>query len=601
MFSRLVFVALCALVCEARAHGDALDQAAPALGHLSFPTSTHSSAAQEAFEQGLLWLHLFEYEHAAAEFQNAEKLDPEFAMAYWGEAMTHTHPIWNEDDREAAQAALAKLGPSPAARAAKAPTAREKAYLDAAERLFGPGTLLERDTRYLDATAAMAKAYPGDDEAQLFHALALLGVTRGDRNTANYLRAAEISKRVLAHNPQHPGAAHYWIHGMDDPEHAAGALPAAQALSKIAPGAGHAQHMTSHIFMALGMWQDVIDANVNAMRVVAEERQRTGQPLVRCGHYPEWLQYSYYQIGRQQDGQQSLMQCIDDVKAALTWYRARPRPEDPDGARLASRIRHYHGSMVAMRAMAVVESETDRTSNAAIALDVSDLGREAGWDDFARGFTAAKGGDFTAANADLAALKSVANLPPEKYEAPRTTDELQIMSLMLEGGIAESMGQLDAAIASARDAARRYDAMPFDFGPPVPIKPPHELAGEMLLQAGRAKEALAEFDLALKTAPGRALSLQGRRTALAMMAPTPSASARIAAALLPLPAPLRDGAAVVELDAAGQAHQIHVGTNAMVCIADTPGDAEFDVRCSLILWVQDCGSGSAKVAARALR
>jgi hypothetical protein len=186
---------------------------------------------------------------------------------------------------------------------------------------------------------------------------------------------------------------------------------------------------------------------------------------------------------------------------------------------------------------------------------------------------------LTAANADLDALESVAKLPPEKDEAPRTTDELQIMSLMLEGVIAERTGQLDAAIASAREAARRYDAMPFDFGPPVPIKPPHELAGEILLQAGRAKEALAEFDPALKTAPGRALSLQGRRSALAMLAPTPSAPAAIAAAVLPLPAPLRDGAAVVQLDAAGQTHEIRAGTNAMVCIADTPGDAEFDVRC----------------------
>ena len=462
----------------------------------------------------MLWLHLFEYEHAADSFRDAEKFDPDFAMAYWGEAMTYTHPVWNQDDRAAAQAALTKLAATPAARAAKAPTAREKSYLGAVEKLYGPGTMQERDTAYLQAMAAMAKAYPRDDEAQLFYALALLGFTRGERDIANYLRAAEIAKRVLAHNPLHPGAAHYWIHGMDDPAHAAGAIVPARALSKIAPGAGHAQHMVSHIFMALGMWQDVVDANVNAIKVIANERDAKHQPMIYCGHYPSWLQYSYYQLGRQADGQKLLMQCLDSGKAALAWYQAHP-DQAGDAATMARRKIKVADDMVFMRAISVIESDVDRAQNAAIPLDVSDIGRDAGWDDFARGYAAAKAGDFAQANAFLLALAAVVQQAPGKDEgSPATTGYLQIMAMMLKASIAQGMGNLDDAVASARDAAKLYDALPFDFGPPVPVKPPHELAGELLLQAGRPKEALAEFDLALKAAPLRALSMQGKKTAL---------------------------------------------------------------------------------------
>ena len=500
------------------AHEQDDPKASVVLGRLSFPTSTHSKPAQAAFEQGMLWLHLFEYEHAAESFREAERLDPDFAMAYWGEAMTHTHALWNQDKPKDARAALAKLAATPQARAAKAGTARERAYLDAAEKLFGSGTLRERDTTFLQAMAAMSKAYPHDDEAQLFYSLALLGVTRGERNIPNYLQAADIAKQVLAHNPRHPGAAHYWIHGMDDPEHAADALEAARVLSKIAPGAGHAQHMTSHIFMALGLWQDVVNANESALRVIARERMAAQRPMVTCGHYAEWLQYSYYQLGRHQDGQKMLAQCLDEGRVALDWYRAHADQAGSAGASLADRKARFDVSVVSMRAVALVESEVDRAQNAAIALDISDIGRAAGWDLFARGFAAARAGDTSTASADLGALQAVVLQPLGEEDVPTQTDYLQIMALLMQAAIAQSKGLSDEAIVAAREAARRYDALPFDFGPPAPVKPPHELVGELLLQAGRPKEAVAEFDRSLKTAPGRALSLQGRERALAVIA-----------------------------------------------------------------------------------
>jgi len=512
-------VALPALAHDHDSVGDT--KSMTVLGHLSFPTSTHSRPAQAAFEQGMLWLHLFEYEHAADAFQAAERLDPDFVMAYWGEAMTHTHAIWNQDDPEGARAALAKLGATVQARAAKAHTAREKAFLDAAEKLFGPGALHDRDEAFLQAMAAMSKNYPRDDEAQLFYSLALLGVTRGERNIPNYLHAAGIAKRVYARNPQHPGAAHYWIHGMDDPEHAAGALVPARALAKIAPGAGHAQHMVSHIFMALGMWDDVVAANLNALRVIAEERRAAQRPMVTCGHYADWLQYSYYQLGRQRDAQNVLDQCMAESKAALGWYKAHPDQSIPGGMSVSRMKARADESLVTMRATAIVESDTDRARNAAIALDVSDVGRSAGWDAFARGFAAAKAGDVAGAASDLAALTAIARQPPGKGETSAQTEYLEILGLLLQSAIAQSGGHSDQAISAANEAARRYDALPFDFGPPVPVKPPHELVGELLMQAARPKEALVEFELSLKAAPARALSLAGQAKALAASSAQP--------------------------------------------------------------------------------
>ena len=481
------------------------------LGHLVFATSTRSPQAQAAFERGMLWLHLFEDEHAVLEFHKAQQLDPGFALAYWGEAMTHTRGLWDIDDADGGRAVLARLGPTPQARAAKAPSEREKAFLDTGEQLFGPGTVHERDARFLAAATALAKRYPQDDEAQLLHALALLTIGRGKRDVPKYLEAAQISRRVLVHNPRHPGAAHYWIHGMDDPAHAQGALPAARALAKIAPGAGHAQHMTSHIFMALGLWDDVIAANREAMRVV-DAQQTDGSPKPGCGHYNEWLQYAYYQAGRHRDAQRQLADCAREGGEMVAWALTKPRAADKTADGLLDYLQSQHLSLMGMRATAVVESPADRLYDGGMRIDTGDLGRAAGWDAFARGYAAVQANDLAAARDALAALQASAHAPKSKldHEFPDEDAYLGILADMLDGAIDARDGHADAGLAKVRTAAARYDALPFAFGPPVVVKPPHELAGEMLLAMQRPKEALGEFDAALKLAPNRALSLLGR-------------------------------------------------------------------------------------------
>ena len=255
------------------------------VGEVRFANSG-APAAQSAFLRGLAQLHNFEYDDASAAFIQAQKADPGFAMAYWGEAMTHNHPIWMEQDVDAARKALEKLGPTPEARSGRAPTAREKAYLDAAEILYGNGTKNERDVRYAVAMRSLSEKYPDDADAAAFSALAILGTAHEGRDVPTYMRAAAILEELTCRYPAHPGAAHYLIHSYDDPAHAVLGLRAARRYSKIAPDAAHAQHMTSHIFIAMGMWDDVVAANETAVAVV-----NRGEPAMRVMRAVRELNY----------------------------------------------------------------------------------------------------------------------------------------------------------------------------------------------------------------------------------------------------------------------------------------------------------------------
>lgn len=498
-------------------------QTIDSLGRLDFRTSTRSPAAQTAFVEGMLLLHLFEYARARDAFLRAQALDPDFAMAYWGEAMTANHPIWNQQDMAAGRAALAKLGPTARERARRAGSRREKAWLATAEILYGEGSKPERDARYAVAMEKLARKYRKDDEAKLFHSLALLGLAQGERDLPNFLKAADIAQAVYRRNPQHPGAAHYWIHGMDDPEHAAGALEAARSLSRIAPGAGHAQHMTAHIFMALGMWEDVVAANENAQRVLHEQAAAAGRPGHSCGHYAEWLEYGYFQQGRHGKALKLLAQCERDGPDAVAWFKKHPE-RDFGGVRSPDALRkRIDSSLILMRGTAAVESSAYRKKGAVTKADVAELGRESGWAMFARGLAQARNGDRKGANRTLDRLRALIARGPEPDEAASTGKYLAIMELMLDGSIRHLAKDVDGGLERIAEAARVYDAMPFDFGPPVPIKPPHELAGEILLAARRPQQALQEFDLALKWAPRRALSMLGRARALMVSGDKPAA------------------------------------------------------------------------------
>jgi tetratricopeptide (TPR) repeat protein len=476
----------------------------PGLGTLTMPTSARSDSTQRTFLKGVLLLHLFEYERAAKVFREVERMQPDFAMAYWGEAMTYDHPVWDQQDVAAGRAALHRLAPTPSARAARAPTAREKAYLAAVEILYGAGPKARRDTLYSRAMGRLVAAYPSDNQAHLFYALSLLGLSQGVRVVPTYLRAAAIADSALAREPHNPGAAHYLIHGVDDPEHAARGLAAAKVLLETATDAGHGQHMASHIFMALGMWDDVVAANENAIRVVDEQQAAAGRPPSVCGHYPSWLEYGYLEQGRIEKARAVLKACRDRAHE----QRGGPVAADPDASAV--------GSYTMMWARYLLD--TGDWSG-----DVSGWAVDTGADPYAglraafvRGFGAAQRGDtaglrdaverYDALATRVRAMSRSAAADPEAEEFLKG---MRVLGLELQALSLRAAGNGEGAVAVLRRATAAEDAMAFAFGPPVVDEPAHELLGEVLLERRQALAAMEEFRKALLRAPKRTQSLMG--------------------------------------------------------------------------------------------
>ncbi len=486
---RLITTAVVALALAAPVWAD------QRLGQISFPNSG-SAAAQPHFLRGVLLLHSFEFDDAAEAFRQARRIDPGFAMAYWGEALTHNHPLWRHQGREAALGVLAQLGPTPEARRAKAPTAREQAYLASLDALYGEGDKAARDRAYAVALGRLADEYPDDDEAKALHALAILGTNIERRDFAVDMRAAAIAEDVFLRNQEHPGALHYMIHAYDNPMHAPLGLRAARRYARLAQHAPHALHMTSHIFLALGMWDDSVAANeaswaASAARV---ERNRLG-PNEHGYHASLWLAYSYLQQGRDADARR----VVNQMGALL--------------GEAKSRRVGYHYAMG--RAAFIVDAE--RWNDGPAEADTAYMSPPAyAASLFANGLAASRRGDVPAAEAALATLAAVTPAGAGESHhgsapalSPAEREGIAVTLRQLRGVVAVAKGDHEGGLALLRQAADAEDVMPYDYGPPFPVKPSRELLGEALLAAGRHAEAAEAFRAALKRTPGRRLSLRG--------------------------------------------------------------------------------------------
>jgi tetratricopeptide (TPR) repeat protein len=490
------------------------DAAAQKVGVVAFANSG-APAAQADFLTGVAQLHNFQYPQATRAFQRAQAADPGFALAYWGEAMSHNHAIWHEQDVDAGRAALAKLGATPEARSAKANTPREKAYLAAVEILYGEGDKNDRDARYALAMEKLHADYPDDIDATCFYALALLGTAHAGRDIPTYMRAAALTEEVFERHPQHPGAAHYLIHSVDDSVHAPLGLRAAHAYSKIAPDSSHAQHMTSHIFLALGMWEEVVTANEAAVRIVNETiraRDKAAPPL-GCGHAVTWLAYGYLQQGRFPDALRLVENCGEEMRSrpnkgmGMSMYMSGAAALDYDNTSA--------GLFGVMRSRYLIDSGDWSGPVAAMKVNVAGVITAELTRDFADAYGAVRFGKLDAAvaaikrsedsNARYVAAATAGGVPAEAptHRVPRIQrQQLAGLLLIRQGKQAEGLAQLKEAAASER-------AMPAEFGPPSLDKPANELLGEVLFEIGRPQEACDAFEAAQVLAPGRGQSLIG--------------------------------------------------------------------------------------------
>jgi hypothetical protein len=493
------------LAVGAQAQGTAAPQgpaAAAPLGEVAFENSG-AAAAQRPFLRGLALLHNFEYERAAAEFRQAQVADPSFAMAWWGEAMTFNHPVWMEQDQKSAEGVLARLGATREERLSKARTARERGYLDAVELLYGSGTKEERDKAYSDRMAALSAAYPDDVDARAFHALSLLGLAHQGRDHLLYMRAAALLEEVFPTHPRHPGIVHYLIHSYDDPVHAPLGLRAARLYGTIAPDAGHALHMTSHIFIALGMWPEVEQANVQAMAVTNGQRAAKGKPPGHCGHYDEWLVYARLQ--RQQDEAADIAVCRADAV------------RDVQSKRATGRLDPYRSLAGSWADMAIRNGiETGRWTIEAPVLPENQYLETR----FTLAYAELLAADrdparVRAARAKLDALQGpiAEALPKERPNDVDTARRIRVVMLQASGLEKIASGDAAGGISALRAAADAEEAIPAAFGPPLLEKPSAELLGDSLLRLGRFAEAASAYEASLAAAPGRRLSVRGLASA----------------------------------------------------------------------------------------
>jgi tetratricopeptide (TPR) repeat protein len=296
---------------------------------------------------------------------------------------------------------------------------------------------------------------------------------------------AEILERVLRSHPEHPGALHYLLHNQDDPAHAARALPAARRLARLAPESSHTRHMPAHIFLQLGLWQDAerSDASAFAASEAWVARKRL-DPALRNYHALSWRQYELLQLGRYRDALATVDVLAPTVKASgqlnllsdLSSMRARYVIEAADWARMANENNFGNANEL-----------------------------------FAIGISAANSGGAERAERVRQGLAERARDPREGDLRPA----IAIMEREVAAVIAHAAGRAGEAVRMLTEAAQQESQLPAPLGLPAPIKPAPELAGEVLLALGRAREAVPFFEQALARNPNRSRSVVGLARAAA--------------------------------------------------------------------------------------
>ena len=487
----------------------------PQLGKLSFAT-TCTPAAQALFQQGVGWLHSFEYRRAEQTFSQAATADPRCGIAEWGIAMSYYHPLWDGPtpaELEKGKSAIEK------AKAAGAKSERERSYIAALDTFYRDTNRLDLRTRafaYSEAMGRLHDRYPQDDEAAVFDALSLIaaGTMDGDPAFPKQRRAGAILNQVLAKNPDHPGVAHYLIHSFDYPSLAELALPAARRYATIAPDSAHAQHMPSHIFTRLGLWDEAISSNQAAEAAARAYAKSSGMPGAwdQQLHAMDYLAYAYLQTGQDREADQILDELKKiahaDPPTRTVAYAVTAIP-----ARLALERRRW-------RDAASLELPPNLNGLAAL----SNHKWAVAHIHFAKAVGAARSGDAALAGAEvakLAAMEQALTIAPGEYDWRK---QIAIERQIAEAWTAYAVGKHDDALRLMRAAADLDDATEKNPVTPGAILPGREQLGELLLDLGRPGEALKEYEESLQRAPRRLAGLYGAARSAKLAGDTGKAS-----------------------------------------------------------------------------
>jgi tetratricopeptide (TPR) repeat protein len=489
-FAVLAITPSCLAQNEPHHHHDAGEK----LGTVSFPISC-APATQAQFERGMALLYSFEYETACNQFEDIQKKGPACAMAYWGQAMTLYHQLWDRPSKADLQRGAELLAK---ANSLHPPTARERDYIQALNVFYSDTDKLDHEKRaeaYAKAVRGVYERNPQDREAAVLYALALLAsAPERDPDLVNAKAAVAILNKLYEQEPDHPGIAHYIIHSCDNPSMASLALPAARQYAGIAPASAHAVHMPSHIFARLGLWQDDINSNLAAIQIADQMATMRIHVMHHKMHSMDFLEYAYLQIG-------------DDVhaKAEVDAFAAIP----DSGADLIFKDYFLLRKAMAPAMYAIERRQWKEALNQQPAANTPPHVQLIAY--WSRAIAA---GHLRDAAAAQDALKHGDELieATRKGDKPYLADSLKDTHDVMQAWADYASGKATEAVALLRSVADTEDKV----GKGETDLPVREMLADMLLEMGKPREALVEYETSLRTDPNRFNGLYGAAQAAEM-------------------------------------------------------------------------------------
>jgi tetratricopeptide (TPR) repeat protein len=472
------------------------------VGTLQHPITTANPQAQRYFDQGLRFIYAFNHDEATRAFKEAARLDPNCAMAYWGIALTlgpnYNLPVDAERDRAAYEALQKALSLAPQVSEA------ERAYIEAVAKRHSSDPKADRkalDQTYANAMREVAKRYPDDLDAATLFAEALMNVrpwdlwTHDGQPQPGTEEIVSTLESVLKRNPDHPGAIHYYIHTVEASPQPERAVPFADRLGKLTPGAGHLVHMPSHIYIRVGRYHDAAESNAKAAAIDAAYIEKYNiQGAYRMMYYPHNIHF-FWAAATLEGRSAEALQAARDFSAKLPVEMVRQMPM------VEAFVPTYLFALVRFGKWQEILKQP---------APPADLTYSTGMWHYARGLAFAAKKQWKKAATAHATLTEIAKATPPDARVMMNSAAalLNLAASVLAGELAAKQGKTAEAVQSLETAVRQQDELRYEE-PPSWYYPVRQSLGAVLLKAGRAAEAEAVYREDLKRNPENGWSLYG--------------------------------------------------------------------------------------------
>jgi tetratricopeptide (TPR) repeat protein len=472
------------------------------LGSLHHPITTTSEQAQRYFDQGLRLVYAFNHEEATRSFETAAQQDPQAAMPYWGIALALGPNINSAMEKKDEHRAIEMV--QKARRLADRATPEEQAYIDALVTRYVSRKGAKRkglDEAYAKAMRLVAQRFPEDADAATLFAEALMDLRPWDlwkpdgRPQPGTDEIVTTLESVLAQNPEHPGACHYYLHAVEASFQPERALPCAERLPALMPGAGHLVHMPAHIYMRLGKYHDAVERNQQAADIDQQYlagRNQTGE--YADGYYTHNLHFLWASLAMEGRNVEA-MKAARDLTATIT-------TEEASKDRWKERyLATPTFSMIRFGRWEELLKELPPPKGLRLMEGVWRLGR---------GLALVATGRLPGAEGEHVVLAGLT----KQIRRDRTTEErtdralLKIAERVLAGELAARRQHYNDAIRLLEEAIKMEEALPFSEPPLWPLSVRHHL-GAVFLLADRPAEAEAVYHADLLQHPDNGWALIG--------------------------------------------------------------------------------------------